>query len=153
MPLSEGRAASHTIELKQGEGGMVIMQLSCLPLREIEQALVEIWQCVEEYRMPSPGLTFDFLGETMASMTLRIEDGVLFEILSVRLANWIVTSSNFSAHTPALSAYGTRSEICVSRLDAGATFERLSATLDSRDSRGFSNPRVRRGHRRAEGGV
>jgi hypothetical protein len=108
---------------------MVIIQLSCLRLPEIEQAIVEIWQCVEEYRMPSPGLKFDFQGETMASMALHIEDSVLFAILSVRLANWIVTSSsNFSAHTPALSAW-TRSEISVSPLGAGATFERLSATL------------------------
>lgn len=133
---------------------MVIIQLSCLPLPEIEQAIVEIWQCVEEYRMRSPRLKFDFQGETMASMALYIEDRVLFAILSVRLANWTVTSSsNLSAHAPALSAYGTRSEICVSRLGTGATFERLSATLESRDSRGFSNLRVRRGHRRAEGGV
>ena len=93
---------------------MLTIQLRYLPLREIEEAIVEIWRCVEEYRMPSPDLRFDFQGETTASVALHVEDRVLFAILSARLSNWIVTSGRSFSYAPAVSAYRTCSEIFVS---------------------------------------
>jgi len=92
---------------------MVILQLGYLPLSQVEEAIVEIWNCVEEYRFPSPSLRLDFRGRNLAKMGLGTEDRVLLSILSARLSNWLVTSG---AH---VSAYlRLNGDVSVSALTA-----------------------------------
>jgi hypothetical protein len=90
----------------------MVIQLVCLPLLEMEEAIVEIWNCVEEYQMPSPRLKFDFHGNSAISMALHFDDRVLSAIVSARLSNWIMArgsdwqaaiGQDLTAHAPALN--------------------------------------------------
>jgi hypothetical protein len=125
MKIKKERKSTSTATVRRR--GLMIVQLVFLPLPEMEEAIVEIWKCVEEYQMPSPKLKFDFQGDTAASMALHVEDRVSFAILSARLSNWIMArgsdwqaaiGESQSAHAPALSAQLTCGEISVSGLSA-----------------------------------
>ena len=68
---------------------MVVIELSGLSMSEAEEALVEIWSCLEEYAIPSPRIAFAFRTDTEVGMKMSLEEPLWAEIVTVRLSRWL----------------------------------------------------------------
>jgi hypothetical protein len=77
-------------ENRPGESGMTAIKFSRLSMPEAEEVIAEIWNCLEEYGMPSPRIAFDFHGNASVSLQVRLDEPVWARLLVLRLSGWIV---------------------------------------------------------------
>jgi hypothetical protein len=52
---------------------MSVIGLRRLSLRDAEEAIVELWTCLEEYEIPTPHVDFRFEGPDRVTLCLRID--------------------------------------------------------------------------------
>ena len=64
-----------------------------LSISEGEEAIVEIWKCLEEYDLPTPRMTISFLGGKGIIIRLDIEDPLWAIVLRRRLSNSAVPNA------------------------------------------------------------
>jgi hypothetical protein len=60
-----------------------------LSMPEAEEVIAEIWNCLEEYGMPSPRVAFDFQGDAGVSLEVRMDEPLWTHVLVQRLSGWI----------------------------------------------------------------
>jgi hypothetical protein len=65
---------------------MPIIYFRLLSIEEAEEAIAETWRVLEEYEIPSPGMTFTFRGSSRVKIALRVDDAVNAQTLMLRLA-------------------------------------------------------------------
>lgn len=68
---------------------MVVIELNGLSASEAEEALVEIWSCLEEYVIPSPRIVFAFRADNDVDMEISIEEPLWAEMVTARLSRWL----------------------------------------------------------------
>jgi hypothetical protein len=66
---------------------MTVIYFRLLSIPDAEDAVVETWSVVEEYGIPSPGMTFVFRGSSRVKIALRVDDPVDAQTLMLRLAS------------------------------------------------------------------
>jgi hypothetical protein len=57
-----------------------------LSIPDAEDAIAETWNILEEYDIPSPGMTVTFRGDSRVNIALHVDDPVDAQILVLRLA-------------------------------------------------------------------
>jgi hypothetical protein len=67
---------------------MPTIYLQLRSMSDAEDAIVETWAMVEEYDLPSPGMTFSFRGRSRMNIALSIDDPVAAHTLTLRLVGW-----------------------------------------------------------------
>lgn len=72
---------------------MAVINFHLASAAEAEDAIADIWVCLEEYGIPSPGLTFSFPDASCVSIALRVDDAVAARLLMLRLGNWLTLRS------------------------------------------------------------
>lgn len=66
---------------------MADINIDGLSLPEAEEAIVEIWSCLEEYDIPSPAMSVDVRADSRITMGLSFEEPLWAELVSLRLSN------------------------------------------------------------------
>jgi hypothetical protein len=64
---------------------MPVIYSQLLSIPDAEEAVIKIWRILEEYDMPSPGMTFIFRGNSRVKIALRVDDSVDAQILILLL--------------------------------------------------------------------
>ncbi len=72
---------------------MPIIYFHLLSIPDAEDAIAEAWNILEEYDIPSPGMTFTFRGSSRVNVALRIDDPVDAQSLTLRLAPWVLSQT------------------------------------------------------------
>lgn len=65
---------------------MPVIYFDLLSIPDAEDAIAETWNILEEYDIPSPGMTVTFRGNSRVNIALRVDDPVDAQILVRRLA-------------------------------------------------------------------
>ncbi len=65
---------------------MPVIYFHVLSIPDAEDAIAETWSVLEEYDIPSPGMTFTFRGSSRVKIALRVDDPVDAQTLMLRLA-------------------------------------------------------------------
>ncbi len=83
---------------------MVVIELDGLSMSDAEEALVEIWSCLEEYDVPSPRIAFTFHADVGVSMELSVDEPLWAEMVTVRLSHWLTAAqvTRFAPMAPRL---------------------------------------------------
>jgi hypothetical protein len=68
---------------------MPVIYFRLLSIPDAEDAIAETWNILEEYDIPSPGMTFTFRGRSRIKIALRVDDPVTAQTLMLRLAPWV----------------------------------------------------------------
>ena len=68
---------------------MIIIEFRDLSMPDAEEVIVALWNCFEEYDVPSPAMTFDF-HRARATVRVHIGDDTLADIVTESLSNWNV---------------------------------------------------------------
>jgi hypothetical protein len=68
---------------------MADIYLDSLSLLEAEEAMAEIWGCLEEYNIPSPKIFVDARSNSRIAIKLRFEEPLWAEVVAVRLSTLI----------------------------------------------------------------
>lgn len=71
---------------------MAIVEFRKLSLSEAEEVVAEIWNCLEEYHIPSPQMNFAFGEGDAVTMDCRFREPLWARIVATRLANWLASS-------------------------------------------------------------
>jgi hypothetical protein len=58
-----------------------------LSLQEAEEVLVDVWNCLEEYAIPSPSMAFDFAGTAEVSFRMRFGEPLWARLVANRLSS------------------------------------------------------------------
>jgi len=66
---------------------MADINIDGLSLPEAEEAIVEIWSCLEEYHIPSPAMSVDVRANSRVTIGLSFEEPLWAELVSLRLSN------------------------------------------------------------------
>ena len=69
---------------------MVVIEFRHLSMPETEDAIVALWNCFEEYNIPSQAMTFEFHSGAAASLQVHIEDAALAGVVTKFLSTWNV---------------------------------------------------------------
>jgi len=99
---------------------MPVLYFHVLSLRDAEDAVAETWSTLEEYGIPSPRMTCTFRGGSRVKISLRVDDPVDMQTLTLRLAQWVQSQTGGTAparetlptqcpHVPVPSAASPRS--------------------------------------------
>jgi hypothetical protein len=68
---------------------MPVIYFRLLSIPDAEDAIAETWNVLEEYDIPSPGMTFTFRGRSRIKIALRVDDPVAAQTLMLRLTPWV----------------------------------------------------------------
>jgi hypothetical protein len=71
---------------------MAVIELCRLSLPDAEEAITEVWSCLEEYGIPSPTLRVDFHANARVSMGFTFDEPIGAHLVSLRLSNWVPSS-------------------------------------------------------------
>jgi hypothetical protein len=77
---------------------MVVIEFRRLTMHEAEEALAEMWNCLEEYDIPSPRMAFDFAGDERVSMDVFMDESIWADIMMLRLSNCAATEKSVQDH-------------------------------------------------------
>jgi hypothetical protein len=69
---------------------MITIEFRDLSMPDAEEVIVALWNCFEEYEVPSPAMTFGFRRGARATVQVHIEDAALADIVTEFLSNWNV---------------------------------------------------------------
>jgi hypothetical protein len=61
-----------------------------LSLQEAEEVLVDVWNCLEEYAIPSPAMTFAFAGGADVSFRMRFAEPLWARLVANRLSSGMI---------------------------------------------------------------
>lgn len=62
-----------------------------LSIGDAEDVIAEIWNCLEEYRIPSPRMTFEFRRGGEIRLGCRFDEPLSAQLVALRLSAWLVT--------------------------------------------------------------
>jgi hypothetical protein len=68
---------------------MAVIEVDHLSLPDAEEAIAEVWSCLEEYSIPSPIMSVDFHANAKVTMAFTFEEPIGAQLVSVRLSNWM----------------------------------------------------------------
>jgi hypothetical protein len=68
---------------------MVVIELDRLSLPDAEEAIAEIWSCLEEYGIPSPIMSVDFHANAKVTMGFTFDEPIGAQLVSLRLSSWL----------------------------------------------------------------
>lgn len=92
---------------KKGTVGMADVNLEGLSWPEAEEAIAEIWSCLEEYDIPSPALSVDVGTSSRITVGFSFEEPIWTDLVSHRLLSSVRrVSSRRRPHAPTASADG-----------------------------------------------
>ena len=84
---------------------MALIELRQLSMRDAEEAITEIWTCLEEHDLATPQFEFEFHRDTIVSLSFRV-DTDFSRVVELRLANWrAIRESPASVRAQALLAH------------------------------------------------
>jgi hypothetical protein len=63
-----------------------------LSLPDAEEAIAEVWSCLEEYGIPSPIMRADFHANARVTMGLTFDEPIGAQLVSLRLSSWMRNS-------------------------------------------------------------
>lgn len=72
---------------------MTTIEFRRLSLEEAEEVLADVWNCLEEYGIPSPQMAFVFAGETGVSFRLHFGEPLWARLIASRLSNGMVAGA------------------------------------------------------------
>jgi hypothetical protein len=72
---------------------MAAIKLEGLSLPEAEEALSEVWCCLEEYGIPSPRMEVDLRANARIGMEFSFDEPVWADLVSMRLSDWLRSSA------------------------------------------------------------
>jgi hypothetical protein len=73
------------------------IEFRSLSVLEAEEVLAEIWNCLEEYNLPSPHMTFEFGDVGSVSLGCRFGEPLWARLVAMRLWSWLVESERRAA--------------------------------------------------------
>jgi hypothetical protein len=76
---------------------MPVIYFELLSIPDAEDAIAETWSVLEEYDIPSPGMTVTFRGSSRVNIALRVDDPTDAQTLMLRLAPWIPSQTGVVA--------------------------------------------------------
>ncbi len=76
---------------------MATINFPRLSVGDAEEVIAEIWSCLEEYRIPSPRLTFDFRRGGDLGLECHFGETVWAKLIALRLSAWISAGERASA--------------------------------------------------------
>lgn len=88
---------------------MAVIELDRLSLPDAEEVIAEVWNCLEEYGIPSPTMNVDFHANARVTMGLTFDEPIGAHLVSLRLESWMRNSVEL--HTPRARDYTPRAEI------------------------------------------
>jgi hypothetical protein len=68
---------------------LATIEFRSLSLQDAEQVLAEVWNCLEEFDIPSPRLVVKFRGQTEVVLRCRFSEQLSARIVAMRLSRWI----------------------------------------------------------------
>jgi hypothetical protein len=68
---------------------MAVIELDRLSLPDAEEAIAEIWSCLEEYGIPSPIMSVDFHANAKVTMGFTFDEPIGAQLVSLRLSSWM----------------------------------------------------------------
>jgi hypothetical protein len=71
---------------------MAVIELDRLSLPDAEDAIAEVWSCLEEYSIPSPIMSVDFHANAKVTMGFTFDEPIGAQLVSVRLSSWMQSS-------------------------------------------------------------
>jgi len=66
---------------------MAVIELDGLSLAEAEEAIAEVWSCLEEYDIPSPVMSVDVRGTARFTLAFSFEEPIWAKLVSLRLSS------------------------------------------------------------------
>jgi hypothetical protein len=91
------------------EAGMAVIQIDRLSLPDAEEVIAEIWNCLEEYGIPSPTMNVDFHANARVTMGLTFDEPIGAQLVSLRLESWMRNSVEL--HSPIARDSARRAEM------------------------------------------
>ena len=71
---------------------MAAITLDGLALSEAEEAVAELWFCLEEFRLSSPTMAVDIHPDGQVTMEFSFDEPLWAELVGIRLSNWLSSS-------------------------------------------------------------
>jgi len=68
---------------------MTAISFCQLSMPEAEEVIAEIWNCLEEYGIPSPRMAIDFQGHASIRLEVRLDEPLWAHLLLSRLSGWL----------------------------------------------------------------
>jgi hypothetical protein len=68
---------------------MAVIELDRLSLPDAEEAIAEVWSCLEEYGIPSPIMNVDFHANAKVTMGFTFDEPIGAQLVSLRLSSWM----------------------------------------------------------------
>jgi hypothetical protein len=68
---------------------MAVIELDRLSLPDAEEAIAEVWSCLEEYGIPSPSMSVDFHANAKVTMGFTFDEPIGAQLVSLRLSSWM----------------------------------------------------------------
>jgi hypothetical protein len=68
---------------------LATIEFRSLSVQDAEQVLAEIWNCLEEFDIPSPRLVVKFRGEAEVELRCRFAETLSARLVGMRLSRWI----------------------------------------------------------------
>jgi hypothetical protein len=68
---------------------MAVIKLDRLSLADAEEAIAEVWSCLEEYGIPSPMMSVDFHTNARVTMGFTFDEPIGAQLVSLRLSSWM----------------------------------------------------------------
>lgn len=93
---------------------MATINFPRLSVDDAEEVIAEIWNCLEEYRIPSPRLKCDFRRGGDLSLECQFGEAVWAKLIALRLSAWIPTGKR-----PAVAGRGGPEVVSFSILSRG----------------------------------
>lgn len=69
---------------------MTTIEFRGLSLHQAEEVLADVWNCLEEYAIPSPHMAFAFAGKDEVSFRLRFGEPLWARLVANRLSNGMI---------------------------------------------------------------
>jgi hypothetical protein len=68
---------------------LATIEFRSLSVQDAEHVLAEVWNCLEEFDLPSPRLAVKFRGGAEVTLRCRFFDSLSARLVAMRLARWI----------------------------------------------------------------
>jgi hypothetical protein len=81
----------------RGRTGVSTIEFRHLSLQEAEEVLVDVWNCLEEYGIPSPQMAFDDVDKTAVSFRLRFGEPLWARLVANHLSNGMIARTGRAA--------------------------------------------------------
>lgn len=76
---------------------MSVIKFHRLFMADAEEVMAEVWNCLEEYEIPSPYLGFQFDGRGRVTLHFQFDDPGRADMVALRLSEWMPTGHRSAA--------------------------------------------------------